>query len=92
MFSYQGDMKIDAGLRAMRGKRVQCPCCPAAVCSECSSTGAEPVPVKVTGDQPGRRRNALIYEPESLLAIGFIDGLTRDGEMDARFVCPHGHL
>ena len=26
-----------------------------------------------------------IYEPESLLAIRFIDGLTRDGEMDARF-------
>ena len=29
-----------------------------------------------------------IYKPESLLAIGFIDGLTRDGEMDARFVVP----
>ena len=24
----------------------------------------------------------MIYEPESLLAIRFIDGLTRDGEMD----------
>ena len=73
--------------RAIRGKRVQCPCCPAAVNRECSSTGAEPVPVKVTGDQPGRRRNALIYEPESLLAIGFIAGLTRDGEMNKTVIC-----
>ena len=27
----------------------------------------------------------MIYEPESLLAIRFIDGLTRDGEMDAAY-------
>ncbi|BEU87530.1 hypothetical protein TAMA11512_09940 [Selenomonas sp. TAMA-11512] len=41
------------------------------------------VPVKSLGETPGRRKNAQIYEPESLLAIRFIDGLTRDGEMDA---------
>ena len=32
--------------RAIRGKWVECPCCPAAVNREWSSTGAEPVPVK----------------------------------------------
>ena len=29
----------------------------------------------------------MIYEPESLLAIGFIDGLTRDGEMNKAMMC-----
>ena len=33
----------------------------------------------------------MIREPESLLMIRFIDGLTRDGEMDAK-VCSDGGI
>ena len=46
--------------RAIRGKWVRCPCCPAAVNRECSSTDAEACACKVTGEiNPGKAEECV---------------------------------